>query len=332
LKLNSAGLAKPSPDSSTSPRLLAIELWGLGDLALALPFLRTASTHARVILLAKPEAAALLARFAPAVEHIPLTAPWTAFRGKYRLQHWPWEELKRVLGSLRQTGFDVAVSARPDPRDHLLMRLAGARRRVGFARAGSGLLLSDRLVRPARAHRAEYWRSIAATLNWPEEPVQPPPVPRSRHVILHSGAGQPTKAWPLDRYAALARRIRAREREVRILCDRDQLDAWRALGESAAAPPDVGSLLSALDGAGAFVGNDSGPGHLAAALGVPTFTLFGNQFATAFAPVHPRAQWIEGSPCPYKPCYDSCRFAQPNCLYDITLDAAWLRIAPWLDA
>jgi heptosyltransferase-2 len=324
-------LAKPSPDFSARPRLLVIELWGLGDLVLALPFLRQASACARVTLLAKPDAAPLLARFAPAVHHVPLTAPWTAFRGKYRLHRWPWRELRRVVSRLRQTDFAFAASARPDPRDHVLMRLAGATRRLGFARAGSGVLLTDALARPTRPHRADYWRGIAAALAWPDEPASPPAPAAGRHVMIHSGAGQPTKAWPLARYAKLAGHLRATGRDVRILCDPDQTDAWRALGETATAPSDLAALLTALEGAAALIGNDSGPGHLAAALGVRTFTLFGNQFAAAFAPVHPRSAWIEGSPCPYKPCYDQCRFPTPHCLHDITVESAWQRIGPWLE-
>src|SRR5688572_5680786 len=77
--------------------MLVLELWGLGDLALAMPFLRAASSRARVSLLAKPHAAPLLARFAPAVELIPFVAPWTAFTGKYRLHRWPWP-LSRAFG------------------------------------------------------------------------------------------------------------------------------------------------------------------------------------------------------------------------------------------
>ena len=56
-------LAKPSQDSA--PTLLVTELWGLGDLALAVPFLRAASRPRRVVLVAKPHAAPILARFAP---------------------------------------------------------------------------------------------------------------------------------------------------------------------------------------------------------------------------------------------------------------------------
>jgi heptosyltransferase-2 len=69
-----------------------------------------------------------------------------------------------------------------------------------------------------------------------------------------------------------------------------------------------------VDRAGALVGNDSGPGHLAAFCGVPTFTLFGPQMPEWFAPLHPRSEWLEGKACPYKPCSDYCRFPVTYCM------------------
>ena len=52
-------------------------------------------------------------------------------------------------------------------------------------------------------------------------------------------------------------------------------------------PRNVTELIAQIDRAGAFIGNDSGPGHLAAICGVPTFTLFGPQLPEWFAPLHP---------------------------------------------
>ncbi len=313
--------------------MLVTELWGLGDVALAIPFLHTASGHADVTLVAKPHAAPLLARFAPSVAHVPLTAPWTAFRGKYRLHRWPWAELRLVQSTLRAGRFDVGVSARADPRDHLLLALAGTGRRLGFSRFGSAVFLTERLDRPVRPHRTEYWHALTRALGW-----NPPlPEPRSttsasaaRPIVVHSGAGQPAKVWPLERFAAIVARLGAAGYFVRLLCDADQLDWWRTQQAAITAPATVPDLLGALEGAAGFIGNDSGPGHVAALLGVPTFTFFGNQHPAAFAPVHPSAAWIEGSPCAYKPCYDSCRFTVPHCLHDIPVDAAWPRITAWL--
>src|SRR5690349_5022591 len=111
------------------PKLLVIELWALGDLAIAVPFLEAACQRFAVTLLAKPYARDLAARFWPEVRVVPFVAPWTAFRGKYRVLSWPWKELVGLL-RLRREHFDIGLSARWDPRDHVLLRLLGARRRL----------------------------------------------------------------------------------------------------------------------------------------------------------------------------------------------------------
>jgi heptosyltransferase-2 len=308
-------LAKPSHDPAPL-RLLVVELWGLGDLALAVPFLRAAAQHARVTLLAKPYAAPLLRRFAPAVELVPFVAPWTAFRRKYRLHRWPWRELAAVRRTLRSARFDFGASARPDPRDHALLALAGCRARLGFPRARSRLLLTRPLPPPPRPHRSDYWRALARELDWsiaPEMPRLTPP--RGQRVVLHTGAGQPVRQWPVERFQEIARRLEAAGWHVTMLDDSFN---------------DVDRLLDTLADADRFIGNDSGPGHLAALLGVPTFTIFGPQLPGLFAPQHPQAAWIEGVPCPYKPCFDSCRFPVPHCLHNLTIDAIWGELQPWL--
>jgi heptosyltransferase-2 len=309
-------LAKPSAVTPARPRLLALELWGLGDLALALPFLRAAADRADVTLLAPPHAAPLLRRFAPGVAHLPLTAPWTAFRGKYRLHRWPWGALRTALRAARAARFDLGVSARRDPRDHALLRLAGCRRRLGFPHRLVPSGLTSPLAPPASPHRAAHWAALAAALGWTLPAPSPAPRP-GRRVVLHPGAGQPVRAWPLERFHELAARLTAAGWHVTLLEPEPR------------APLD--HLLDTLAGADRFVGNDSGPGHLAALLGVPTFTIFGPQLPALFSPVHPQAAWIDGAPCPHKPCFDACRFAVPHCLHRLDVDAVWSRLAPWLD-
>jgi heptosyltransferase-2 len=302
------------------PRLLVLELWGLGDLALAMPFLRAAAQHARVALLAKPHAAPLLARFAPEIELLPLVAPWTAFFGKYRLHRWPWRELTRIRRELRARHFDTAVSARLDPRDHALLLASGARRRVGFSRLGSRVLLTDALPRPSRPHRAEHWRAIAAALGWNASAFALSATaasPRvSRRIVIHTGAAQAPRRWPAERFAQIATRLRAAGWDV------VQLDDTLT---------DLDTLLSTLATAECFIGNDSGPGHLAALLGVPTFTIFGPSLPEQFSTLHPRAAWIEGAPCRYRPCFDTCRFAEPHCIRAVTVDDVWLHLQAWLE-
>lgn len=293
-----------------------LELWGLGDVALAIPFLRAASARLPVTLVAKPHATALLRQLAPAVELVPFVAPWTAFSGKYRLQRWPWRALARLRHELRSRRCDIGVSPRPDPRDHALLALAGVRRRVGFPRAGSRVLLTDPLPHPPHPHRAEHWRALARHLGfaWPEAAAPRPG--RARRIVIHPGAGHRVRAWPRERFDAIAERLREKAWDVVLVDDTTN---------------DLDALLHALGSAERFIGNDSGPGHIAALLGVPTFTVFGPQLPELFAPQHPHAAWIEGAPCPYKPCWDACRFPAPNCLLALSVDDVWQRLQPWLD-
>jgi heptosyltransferase-2 len=81
-----------------------------------------------------------------------------------------------------------------------------------------------------------------------------------------------------------------------------------------------------VDRAGIFIGNCSGPGHLAAICGVPTFTIYGPSLPEWFIPMHPAAEVFEGRACPYKPCSDYCRYARPFCLADVKADETWPRI------
>lgn len=295
--------------------MLVAELWGLGDVALALPFLRAAATHGPVTLLAKAHAGPLLRRFAPDVELIALDAPWTAFRGKYRLHRWPWSTLRVTVRNLRSRQFTHVISARPDPREHALLKLVGGEKLIGFPSAGSGRLLTDRLLPPLDPHRAARWNFLAEYLGWDLEPI-PPRTGGGRHLVIHTGAGQPVRRWPVDRYAEIADRLRQHGWTVSVIDEHHG---------------DLTALVDLLATADRFVGNDSGPGHVAALLGVPTFTLFGSQLPENFAPVHSRAAWIDGAPCAYKPCSDYCRYPAPHCLLNITVTDVWPRLTAWLN-
>jgi len=316
------------------PKLLVIELWGLGDLVIATPFLQAASRKYAVTLLAKPFALDLQARFWREVTVEPFVAPWTAFKHKYRLFSWPWRELFG-LRKLVKPRFDAGLSARWDPRDHLLLTLLGVKMRVGFPRMGSQVFLSQPLVRPdPRAHRYEHWRVMARALEMELPPRERLPIPPPRaggEILIHTGAGQPVRVWPLPRYRSLVQRLRQENYRVQVVCDPDQRGWWLDAGErNVASPTTVTELFTLVDRAGVFIGNDSGPGHLAAFCGVPTFTLFGPQLPEWFAPLHPAARWFEGKACPYKPCSDYCQFSAPICMVNTSEEEIWQEIKPFV--
>ena len=312
------------------PKLLVLELWGLGDLVIATPFLRSASEKFEVTLLAKPYALELGPRLWPAVKVIPFKAPWTAFYGKYHLWRWPCRDMLRLRRRLVAEKFEHAVSARWDPRDHFLLKLSGARQRLGFPRLKSGRLLTQPLNRPdVLAHHGEFWRVAghAIGLDWIASQESLPPHRSVLPVALvHTGARLPVRVWPLENFRDLAARLRKKNIPVQIVCDSNQLAWWRRHGEQPVCPDNVTELYALIERSGIFIGNDSGPGHLAAFNGVPTFTIFGPQLSEWFAPLGPGAEAFDGKACPYKPCSDYCRYAQPFCLEDVQVDEVWGRV------
>jgi ADP-heptose:LPS heptosyltransferase len=301
----------------------------MGDLVLATPFLRAAVESFEVTLLAKIAAKELQPRLWPGVEVIPFSFPWTAFEGKYNLMRWPWRELASLRNQLRSRRFDLAVSARWDPRDHVLLWLTGAKRRAGFPRLHSGFFLTERLSLPGPgSHRSDQWRVIGHHLGieLAARNQMISPARDSDTVLIHSGAAQSVRVWPLERYQMVVQQLRQNHYQVQVVCDASQRAWWTAHDENVRVPASLSELMTLIETAGLFVGNDSGPGHLAAIMGVPTFTLFGNNLPSLFAPLHAEAEWMEGGPCPYKPCFDACRFARPECLLSTGASQAWIKI------
>ena len=160
--------------SGTRPALLVAEFRGTGDIAILIPFLRAALTHYDVTLLAVPNAAGLLQRFAPEVELIPCVAPWALFSGGRNLPRWPWRTLARVLRELRSRRFAAAVSIWPLASDHLFLRLARPGKLLGYGRPGAGWLLDENLADAGHIHRPEAWRRLAEKLRLPAPTMAQP--------------------------------------------------------------------------------------------------------------------------------------------------------------
>ncbi len=305
------------------PKLLVLEFWGIGDLAIATPFLQEASKKYEVTLLAKPFAHDLQKRFWPEVKVVSFTAPWTAFKGKYNFYLWPWISMFRLWRQLQAARFDLAISARRDPRDHFLLWLFGARNRLGFPRLQGQKFLTQSVGLPnPEAHRYESWRQLASALDIElpkKEQLHFDKNNFNERILVHTGAARSVRVWPLVRFRNLVNHLRRMNYEVQVVCDPGQRSWWLdADEENVATPTTLKALLKIIEMSGLFIGNDSGPGHLAAISGCPTFTIFGPQLPEWFTPLHPEAECIEGKACPYKPCFDYCQFPAPHCLLNVS--------------
>jgi glycosyl transferase family 9 (putative heptosyltransferase) len=120
-------------------------------------------------------------------------------------------------------------------------------------------------------------------------------------VVIQPGAGSTAKVWP--GFAALTRRLRAADLPLVALAgpaDGSVVEALLTTGALGAEElargwplPDVAALFSLARGA---VGNDSGPTHLAAAVGCPTVAIFGPTDPLVWAPVGSRVRVVAGRP------------------------------------
>lgn len=149
----------------------------------------------------------------------------------------------------------------------------------------------------AHAAAGQILRSIAA------RGVPVPRPPNADAVIIHPGSGSPRKCWPAARFAELAERLAGAGKTVRVLLGEVELETWKPaeidrLFASAQVrrPGTYVQLLEELSGAGVFVGNDSGPGHLAGIIGVPTLSLFGPTDPRRWRPLGPGVEVLSGDP------------------------------------
>lgn len=100
-------------------------------------------------------------------------------------------------------------------------------------------------------------------------PRLPAPRRNDGYFVIHPFSGSPKKNWPVGHFMQVASRLKQKGHEVVFICGPGEgLPGARRF-------EDLALLIDFLAGARAYVGNDTGPTHIAAALGVPTLALFG---------------------------------------------------------
>ena len=150
-------------------------------------------------------------------------------------------------------------------------------------------------------------------------------LPAKYAVMAPEAAYGPAKEWPVDRFAEVVRKL-AREGWAVAVTGKPVHEARFArltsLGSvvNLMGRTDLTGLAGVLAGAGLFIGNDSGAGHLAAALGVPAVVIFGSTNPEATRPLGDKVKVLYGkTEC--SPCFKrTCRYNTYECLNRITVD------------
>jgi heptosyltransferase-1 len=284
-----------------APRILIVRLSALGDVIHGVPVacaLRDAFPRATIGWVVEGRTAELLEAH-PAIDHV-IRAP----RG--------WLKSPRAVLALRRElrshQFDVAIDLQCLTKSAIAAKLSCAPRRIG--KAGSdgrelSKLFHNELVAVAGEHVIDHYLELLRPLGitaprvhfdlperaadglLAEQILHTDDLPRGRFAVLNPGAGWPSKIWPSERYGELARQLQSDYRMPSLavwgLPDEKPLaEAIVAASDGAArlAPPtSVLELGAVCRRAALFVGSDTGPMHLAVAVGTPTISLHGPSVA-----------------------------------------------------
>ena len=327
------------------PKLLIFELWGIGDLTLATTLIDKAREQYEVHLLAKPHASELLAQTYQDLVFHSYVAPWTAHYHKYHLWNWHWSEFFKIIVDLRRENFDAAVSVRADPRDHFLMWLSGARKRIGFPIKGSDIFLKERLHEPKQKwHRVECYRELGRKLALVDIEQARPRIDGGSYrtqriddllkdltrpiITAHLGAGQPTRYWPEDCWKQILQQLREQfDFSLVLATDPDGFGgSLQSVANAFITNLSIRELVDLMARSTIVLCHDSGPMHVAAACDVSTVAFFGPGEPRWFRPWGDNHQTIIRDICPYRPCFDFCRFPESYCLTKMTPTEVWPEI------
>lgn len=182
-----------------------------------------------------------------------------------------------------------------------------ARIRAGFSHHKGSFVYNVRIPRAQEifgeertVHTAEHLASAMFYLGAGRQPVprarlfaEPSKAPRP-YAVIHPVASQPDKTWTAEGFLAAAAHLSSDLEPVFIAGPGEDLAAFGRYRCVAGAPLSVTKSL--LAGASLFLGNDSGPAHMAAAFGVPAVVLFGSSDPAIWAPWRTESQVIARRP------------------------------------
>lgn len=310
--------------SPVVPRsILLVDLHLLGDIVMLVPLLRVIRRFhpdAHIGLLAGPWSQTVLADTGLVDEFITLRAPWNIKgQGAAGIRELLW-----AIRAARTGSWDWGIDVRGDVRNALLLALARARRRVAYNFSGGAALLTD--VVPddgVLRHIIDHHAALASYLGMPMTEEERIPVlgfaresgsvrRGSRLIGFHFGASMMLRRMPLEEACALLLSFQDEDDARLILVDAPDIRTVNsALLERLPAKyasrierwqGSLSEFMTFLRSLDQFYAMDSGPAHLAAALGVDTTVFFGPNLSLAVRPLGVEVNVVERGDLPCRPC------------------------------
>ncbi|MFF5426172.1 MULTISPECIES: glycosyltransferase family 9 protein [unclassified Streptomyces] len=286
---------------NAAPRTLVVRLDSAGDVLLAGPAVRAVAAGSSTTAMLCGPAGAPAARLLPGVDEVLVhEAPWVGLDPPPVSP----DACRELIGAVAARRFDralILVSYHQSPLPAaLLLRLAGVPWIGADSEDYPGALLDLRHRRAPHRHEAEAALDLARAAGFVPPPgddgalrVLPPPdtgalTGPGPYVVLHPGAAVPARAWSPDRARRAAEALHRAGHRVVVTGgpgerERTAAVAGRHALDLGGATTGLAELAGVLAGAGAVVTGNTGPAHLAAAVGTPV--------ACLFAPVVPAERW-----------------------------------------
>ncbi len=262
---------------------------------------------------------------------------------------------RHLADLLRKRKFDTAVVLNPHKLLHLACFLAGIPIRVGYNRKW-GFLLTKKIEDSrdsGKKHEIEYTMDLLSLLdakdssprpalyvneeakNSVDELLREKNIRKDRPIVaIHPGSSNPAKIWSYERYGELVNKIDAEfDPNIVIIGDRGEKHiSDKIIGQVKEKVIDLTGRLSLkeliafLSKIDLFIGNDTGPMHMAAALNIPVIAIFGRNIA-GVSPVR-WGPWGDEHVVFHKhpgcePCYDAVCPHDYKCLRAVTVSAVF---------
>ena len=273
---------------------------------------------------------------------------------------------EHLASELRAQKFDIAILLQNAFDAAWLAWRAGIPQRIGYARDGRSMLLTNAVPVPKPgeipAHEKYYYLELLRRAGWidsiPEEPFIKLLVtesnrsraaqfladagarPHALRIAIGAGAAYGSaKCWPPMRFAELANRLQSQwDADVILFGAASETPVSCAIASEMRQPPidltgktAIADLPALLSQCHVFVGNDSGAMHIAAAVGLPTIGVFGPTDPLGTAPVTPRSTIVRHQPyC--SPCFLRRCPIDHRCMTHITPGEVEAAVDPWLSA
>jgi lipopolysaccharide heptosyltransferase I len=300
--------------------ILIIKPSAIGDIVMSLPVLsalRRGFPNAKITWLVRSEYAPLL-RNHPDLNEIILFD--RTLLAKWWRSPQAFKALRVLFGQLRGERFDVVIDLQGLFRTGLFGWISGAKHRFGMkgAREGASLFYNHKVAHDFRcAHVVDFYLKMAESLtgqpsfaeflvphdDYAEDAVRrllcDNRVADNNYIVMIPGASNLKKCWPAKNFAALAERIRSQSDAAIIMAGSKSDRTFTAAVQAATSIPLIDlagrttlpELIALLRDSRLVISNDTGPGHIAGALGVPLVILFGPTNPRRLCP-HRRPQTV----------------------------------------